>query len=150
MNFLKKSKDDLANSFYLKFKILSSIFHNLSLHSVFAHFCYCKRTCDQKKANEFYCEFCSQIFRQIFDHRNAFEEIIIDKRDFPEGLNKFFEKDLLFPLDVCYNNALWINTPRVKLYKCTYCTFIRKRKKLHKWFLNVLIRLYLISFFFIK
>ena len=106
-----------------------------------------QRIFDQTKTNEFYCEFCSHVFPQIFDHHNAFDEIIIDKRDFSEGLNKFFEKDSLFSLDVCYNHALWINTPRVKLYKCTYFTFIRKRKKLHKWFSSVLIRLYLNYFF---
>ena len=139
---LKKNlNNDLVNFFYFRFRIFSSIFHKLPLHSVFAHFCYCKRICDQKKTNEFYCEFCSRVFPQVFDNHIIFEYIIIDECDFSEGLNKLFEKDSPFSLRVCYNHALSINTPRAKLYKCTYFTFIRKPKKLYKRFLLSMLRL---------
>ena len=108
---------------------------------MFAHFCYCKRICDQKKTNEFQSEFCSRVFPQIFDNHNTFEDIIIDERDFPEGLNKLFEKDSLFSLSICYNHALCINIQRAKLYKCKYFIFITKPKKLSKRFLLRLLRL---------
>ena len=93
-NFLKRLremlKDDLEIFFYLRFQIYSFIFINLALYSVFAHFCFCKRTCDKKKSRERYYIFCYRIYLQIFDDERIFNDIIIGERDFTPEFNEFF------------------------------------------------------------
>ena len=60
LNRVKRNlEDDLEIFLYLKFRFYSFVFSNLSLYSVFSHFCFCKRKCDHKKSTEQYCEFCS-------------------------------------------------------------------------------------------
>ena len=44
-------EDDLEIFLYLKFRFYSFVFSNLSLYSIFSHFYFCKRTCDQKKSS---------------------------------------------------------------------------------------------------
>ena len=68
---VKRNLEDALEIFlYLKFRFYSFVFSNLSLYWVFSHFCFCKRTCDQKKSSECYCQFCSRIYMQIFDNHN--------------------------------------------------------------------------------
>ena len=132
-------KDGLEMLFYLKFRIFSLFFDKLSLHSVFAHFCYCKRVCD-KKTTERHCELCSRIYPQIFDYYNTFEDIIIDNLDFPEDFSKFFRETLLISLDVCYDHSYFINLQKAKIYKCMYFKFIRNPRKRFQKMLSVLVR----------
>ena len=127
---------------YLKFRFYSFVFPNLSLHSVFSQFCFCKRTCDQKKSSEFYCQFFSWIYLQVFDNHNTFQDIIGDEQDFTSQFNKFFRGRSLFSLDVCNTHSLWINTKKAKIFGCTYAEDIRTPNKLFRIFLSILIRLY--------
>ena len=79
LNRVKRNLEDNLEIFlYLKFGFYSFVLSNLSSYSVFSHFCFCKRTCDQKKSNECYCQFCSWIYLQIFDNHNTFQGIIVD------------------------------------------------------------------------
>ena len=70
-------EDNLEILLYLKFRFYSFVFSNLSLHSVFSHFCFYKRTCDQKKSSECYCQFCSRIYQEIFDNHNTFKTLLL-------------------------------------------------------------------------
>ena len=110
-------KNDLEIFLYLKFRFHLFVFFNHSLYSVFLHFCLCKKTCDQKKSSECYCQFCSRNYPYIFDDVNAFQNIIIDKQDFALKFNKFFQKSSLFSLGVCHNHALFIDPRKAKIYK---------------------------------
>ena len=97
LNRVKRTlEDDLDIFLYLKFRFYLFVFSNLFLHSVFLHFYFCKKKCDHKKSTEHYCEFCSWIYPQLFDSYVAFQDIIIDDRDFTLGFNKFSEKASLF------------------------------------------------------
>ena len=45
----KELQDDLETFLYLRYRLSSFILDNrISLHMAFAHFCFCKRTCDKK------------------------------------------------------------------------------------------------------
>ena len=126
---------------YLKFRFYSFVFSNLSLYSVFSHFCFCKRTCDQKKSSKCYCQFCSRIYPQNFDNHNTFLDIIVHEWDFTHEFNNFFQKTSLFSLNVCHNHALFIDAKKANIFNCTYFSFIKMPTKLLKSFLSVLIRL---------
>ena len=128
---------------FLKFRFYSFVFSNLSLHSFVSGFCFCKRTCDQKKSSECHCQFCSQIYQQIFDNHNTFQDIIVDEQNFTCECNNFFQKTSLFSLHVCHDHTLLIDSKKGKVFNCTYFSFIKTPIKLFKLFLNVLIRLYL-------
>ena len=110
---------------YLKFRFYSFVFSILSLYSVFSHFCFCKRTCDQKKSSECYCQFCSWIYPQIFDNHNTFQHINVDERDFTREFNNFFQKTSLFSLNVCHDHAHFIDSKKGKIFRCTYFSFIK-------------------------
>ena len=140
-------KNDLEIFLYLKFRFHLFVFFNHSLYSVFLHFCLCKKTCDQKKSSECYCQFCSRNYPYIFDNVNAFQNIIIDKQDFALKFNKFFQKSSLFSLGVCHNHALFIDPRKAKIYKYAYLRFIRSPNKLFQSFLSILIRMYINLFF---
>ena len=131
---------------YLKFRFYSFVFSNLSLYSVFSHFCFWKRTCDQKKSSECCCQFCSWIYPQIFDNHNTFQDIVVDEWDFTCELNNFFQKISLLSLNICHDQALFIDSKKAKISNCTYFSFIKMPNKLLKSFFCVLIRLYLIFF----
>ena len=126
---------------YLKFRFYSFVFSNLSLYSVFTHFCFCKRTCDQKKSSERYCQFCSQIYPKNFDNHNTFLDIIVDKWDFTHEFNNFFQKTSLFSLNICHDHALSIGAKKAKIFNCISFSFIKMPTKLLKSFLSVLIKL---------
>ena len=95
-SFLTKVKKILVNDLeiylYIKFRLSSFVFSNLSLFSVFSHFCFCKRSCDHISSKEFYCEICSQIYPRIFHRQVCFQDFIIDERDFTFDFNRFFRK----------------------------------------------------------
>ena len=132
---------------YLKFRFYSFIFLNLPLYTVFSHFCFWKRTCDQKKSSECYCQFCSRIYPINFDNRNTFQDIIVNERDFTREFNNFFQKTSLFSLDVYHDYAICIDSKKTKIFNCTNFSFIKSPTKLFKSFLKFLIRLYLNYFF---
>ena len=117
---------------YLKFRFYSFVFSNLSLYSVFSHFfffLFCKRTCDQNKSRECYCQFCSRIYPQIFDNHNTFQDIIVDERYFACKINNFFQKTSLFSLDFCHNYTLFIDSKKGKIFNCTYFSFVKTPTK---------------------
>ena len=95
-SFLTKVKKILVNDLeiylYIKFRLYSFVFSNLSLFSVFSNFCFCKRSCDHISSKEFYCEICSQIYPRICHRQVCFQDIIIDERDFTFDFNRFFRK----------------------------------------------------------
>ena len=128
---------------YLKFRFYSFSFLNLPLYSVFSHFCFCKRTCDQKKSSECYCQFCSRIYPKNFDNRNTFQDIIVNERDLTREFNYFFQKTSLFSLNVCHDYAICIDSKKTKIFNCTYFSFIKRPTKHLKSFLSVLIRVFL-------
>ena len=70
-----KDLDNLEIFLYLKFIFYSFVFSNISLYSLFSHFCFCKRTCDQKNSSECHCQFCSRIYPQIFDNHDHIDFI---------------------------------------------------------------------------
>ena len=70
-------KDDFGIFYHLKSRLYSFVFNNLSLYSIFAHFCFFKRTCHKRKHKERCCNFCSRIYAQIFDDENVFHDIIV-------------------------------------------------------------------------
>ena len=70
-------KDDFGIFYHLKSRLYSFVFNNLSLYSIFAHFCFFKRTCNKRKHKERCCNFCSRIYAQIFDDENVFHDIIV-------------------------------------------------------------------------
>ena len=143
---IKNLEDDLEILLHLKFRFYSFVFSNLSLYSVFSHFCFCKRVCDQKKFSECYCQICSRIYSQIFDNHNIFQDIVVDEQDFTREFNNFLQKTSLFSLNVCHDHTLFIDSKKAKIFKCTYFSFINMPTKLFKSFLSVLIRLYLNHF----
>ena len=147
LNTVKKNlEDDLEISLYLQFKFYSFVFSNLSLYSVFSHFCFCKRSFDQKKSSECYCQFCSRIYPQILDNHNIFQDIFVDELGFTREFNKLFRTTSLFSFYVCHDHALFINSKKAKIFNCTYFSFIKTSAKLFKSFISVLIRLYLFFF----
>ena len=147
LNRVKRNlEDDLEIFLYLKFRFYSFVFSNLSLYSVFSHFCFWKRTCDQKKSTECCCQFCSWIYPQIFDNHNTFQDIVVDEWDFTCELNNFFQKTSLLSLNICHDQALFIDSKKAKISNCTYFSFIKMPNKLLKSFFCVLIRLCLIFF----
>ena len=149
LNRVKRNlEDDLEIFLYLKFRFCSFVFPNLSLYSVFSHFCFCKRTCAQKKSSESYCQFCPRIYPQIFNNHNTFQDIIVDERDFTCEFNNFFQKTSLFSLNICHDHVLFIDSKKTKIFNCAYFGFIKKPTKLLKSFFSVLIRLYLNYLFF--
>ena len=89
-------------------------FPNLSIYSVFSYFCFCKRTCDEKKSSECYCQFCSRIYPQIFDNHNTFQDIIADERDFTREFNNLLQKTSLFSLDICHDETLFIDAKKLR------------------------------------
>ena len=120
-SFFKKNRiikrnleDDLEIFLYVKFIFYSFVFSSLSLYSVSSKFCFCRRTCDQKKSSECYCQFCSQIYLQIFGNHNTFQDIIVDDRDFTREFNNFFQKTSLSSLDVCHDHALFIDSKKLR------------------------------------
>ena len=124
------------------------MFFPIFLYIQFFHiFVFCKRKCNLKKSTEHYCEFCSRIYPQLFDSYVAFQDIIIDERDFTLEFNKFFEKTLLFFLDVCLNHTFFMDPKKAKIFKCAYFNFKKTPKNLFKAFLTILIRLYWSYFF---
>ena len=110
LNRVKKLEDDLGIFLYLKFRCYSFVFSSLSLYSVFSQFCFCKRTCDQKKSSGCYCQFCSPIYPQVFDNHNTFQDIIVDEQYFTREFNNFFQKTSFFSLDVCHDHTLFIDS----------------------------------------
>ena len=105
LNRIKRDlEDDLEIFLYLKFIFYSFVFFSLSLYPVFSRFCFCRRTCDQKKSSECYCQFWCRIYLQIFDNHNTFQDIIVDERDFTREFNNFFQKTSLSSLDVCHDS----------------------------------------------
>ena len=77
---LKKNlQDDLEIYFYLKFRFYSFVLSNLSLFSIFSHVCFYKKCGDYKKSYEQYCQFYSELYPQIFDYGDFFNDIIIDE-----------------------------------------------------------------------
>ena len=91
-------ENDLEIYLYIKFRLYSFVYSNLSLFSVFPHFCCCQRGCDHISSKEFYCEFGSRIYPQIFDRHAFIQDIIIDERDFTLDFNRFLEKLYYFLL----------------------------------------------------
>ena len=142
LNRIKRNLEDNLEIFlYLKFGFYSFVLSNLSLYSVFSHFCFCKRTCDQKKSNECYYQFCSRMYPQMFDRQvgrqvgnNNFQDIIADERDFTREFNHFFQKTSLFSLDLCQDHALFVESKKAKIFNCTYFSFIKTPTKLFKSF----------------
>ena len=120
-NRVKRNLEDNLEIFlYLKFRFYSFVFSNLSLYSVFSHFCFCKRTCDQKRSSECQCQFCSRIYLQIFDNHNIFQDIVVDEPDFTREFDNFFQKTSLFSLDVCqYFNNLFDSMKSPENYTAT-------------------------------
>ena len=107
-------KDDFGIFYHLKSRLYSFVFNNLSLYSIFAHFCFCKRTCDNRKRKERYCNFCSRIYAQICNDENVFHDIIIDEEDFISQFNEFFKGMSIFSLDVCHTHSLYFCTKKLK------------------------------------
>ena len=135
---VKRNLEDTLEIFlYLKFRFYSFVFSNLSLYSVFSHFWFCKRTCDQKKSSECYCQFCSRIYLKIFDNEYIFGDIIVDERDFTSQFNELFRRRSLFSLDVFHTHSLWINTKKGKFFACTNAEDIRTPNKLFRVFLSI-------------
>ena len=118
LNRVKRNlEDDLEIFLYLKFRFYSFVFSNLSLYSVFSHFfffLFCKRTCDQNKSRECYCQFCSRIYPQIFDNHNTFQDIIADERDFTHEFNNLLQKTSLFSLDICHDDTLFTDAEKLR------------------------------------
>ena len=94
----------------------------------------------------FYSLVFSRIYRQIFNNKYIFNNIIVDLRDFNSQFNKFFRLRSLFSLVDCHTNSLWISTKKAKIFGYTYAGDIRTPNKLFRVFLSILIRLY-ISYF---
>ena len=65
-------ENDLEIYLYMKLRLYLFLYSNLSLFSVFSHFCFCKRSCDHISSKEFYCEFCSRIYLRILDRQVCF------------------------------------------------------------------------------
>ena len=140
-------KDDLGIFLYLKFRSYSFIFNNFPLYFVFERLCFCKRTCDKKESKEYYCNFCSRTYPQIFDDEYVFNDIIVDERDFISQFNIFFRGKSLFYLDICQTHLLRINTRKATIFGCTYPEDVKTPNKHFRVFLSILIRLY-VSYFF--
>ena len=103
----KELQDDLETFLYLRYRLSSFILDNrISLHMAFAHFCFCKRTCDKRNSKERYCKLCSRIYPQIFDEYQYLDDIIIDDRDFSGSFTKFFFHKISFFLLI---SAIMIN-----------------------------------------
>ena len=148
LNRVKRHLEDNLEIFlYLKFGFYSFVLSNLSLYSVFSHFCFCKRTCDQKKSNECYCQFCSRIYPQMFDNHNNFQDIIADERDLTREFNYFFQKTSLFSLDLCQDHALFVDSKKLRSSTVHILVLLRHQLNFLNLFWSVLIRLYLIIFF---
>ena len=145
-SFLTKVKKILENDseiyLYIKFRLYSFVFSNLSLFSNFSHYCFCKRSCDHISSKELYCEFSSRIYPQIFDRQVCFQDIIIDERDFTLDFNHFLIKTSLFSLDICHESAISINVKNSKKYCCTYFCFIETPNILFNSYLSSSARVY--------
>ena len=107
LNKLKKIRGWFGNFFI--FKVSFICFSNLSLYSVFAHFCFCKRTCEKKKSRKCYFQFCSWIYPQIFDNHTTFQDIIVYERDFTPEFNRFLRTTSPFSIDVCHDHAFFMD-----------------------------------------
>ena len=57
LNRVTRNLEDDLEVFCISSLDFIHVFPNLSLHSVFSHFCFCKRNFDHKKSKERYCEF---------------------------------------------------------------------------------------------
>ena len=94
---------------YINYKFVSSMIFDLSLFSIFNHFCFCKRSCDYNSDGTYVdqpCEHCSLIYPQGFDMHNIFQDII-DERDFTIDFNKLFYKHSLMSLDACHTGTFF-------------------------------------------
>ena len=109
LNKVKKIlENDLEIYLYIKFRLYSFVYSNLSLFSVFSHFCFCERSCDHRVQRSFIVNFGSRIYPQIFDRQVCFQDISIDERDFTLDFNHFFRKTSLFSLDICHERAIFM------------------------------------------
>ena len=82
-SFLTKVKKNLENDLeiylYIKFRLYLFLYSNLSLFSVFSHFCFCKRSCDHISSKEFYSEFFLEFIREFWIGRFAFKILLLRK-----------------------------------------------------------------------
>ena len=137
---LKKNlQDNLEIYFYLKFRFYSFVLSNLSLFSIFSHVCFYKKCGDYKKSYEQYCQFYSELYPQIFDYGDFFNDIIIDEWDFTEKFNRFYLKTSFFHLDVC-NDPAWIERYKSKVFGCMYFKKIKTAVKFFEFFASILMR----------
>lgn len=109
-------KDGFGIFYNFKFKSYSFDFNKLSLHSIFTHFCFCKRSCDKRECKKRSCNFCARIYAKIFNDENVFHDIIIDGRDITPQFNEFFKGISIFPLDVCHSHLLFMYANKLKFF----------------------------------
>ena len=140
-------ENDLEIYLYIKFRLCSFVYSNLSLFSVFPHFCCCQRSCDHISSKEFYCEFGSRICPQIFDRYVFIQDIIIDERDFTLDFNRFLEKRHYFLL-IFVMNVQFLLTQKIlkNMVVLNFC-FIKTPNTLFKSYLSILVKVYLNYFF---
>ena len=112
--FLNKVKmDDLEIFLYLNLDFIHYFFSNFSLYSVFFTFLFLQKNLWPEKINwEYYCQFCSRIYLQIFDNHNTFQEIIVDEQDFTREFKNFFRKNLFFSVVICHDHARFIDSKK--------------------------------------
>ena len=119
-------------------------FNNPSLYSIFAHFFFCKRTCDKKKQNiknvivifvpEFILKFLT--VEMLFMISLLMNEIL-----FVSSMN-VLRKSLFFSWYMSYSFIIYLRK-KAKIFGCTYGKDIKSPNKLFRAFLNILIRIYL-------
>ena len=138
LNKLKKIKGWFGNFFI--FKVSFICFSNLSLYSVFAHFCFSKRTCEKKNLESAIANSVLEFIHKFLIIILLFKTLLFMKEILLLSLIDFFKKLHLFLLT-------FMALKTVKIFRCTNFTFIRAPNKLFKAFLSILMRLYLNYFF---
>ena len=110
LNKVKKIlENDLEIYLYIKFRLYSFVYSNLSLFSVFSHFCFCERRCDHRVQRSFIVNFVLEFIPKFLIGRFAFKILVLMKGILLLTLIIFLEKRHYFLLIFVMNvQFLWL------------------------------------------
>ena len=94
------------------------------------------------------CQICSFVEFTKTDNHRLFEDIIVDERDLSKEFLEVFKGKSLFSLSFTKLYGNWTGTKAHKIHSCFYFFNFQKPRQIFIYFLSILIKIYVNSFFF--